>query len=197
MENWDLQNPYLMIISSQKYRHRFSKEEDDKLLILVNNFENKDLINWNRVASKMQDRTPRQCRERYLNYLMEKNKKGDWSKEEDELILSLYNQIGPKWAKMTSYFNKRSNIDIKNRYSTLIRRKKKKSNQEPSIISMVYQQTTNIEQFLNSFNFITQNQNIKNINNNDFLHNDCHLIKMADSIFFKNTFPNQDMIHFV
>lgn len=69
MQNSYNQNQYMMLISPQKFRHRFSKEEDDKLLTIINNCECKDFINWSRVASKMEDRTPRQFRERYLNYL--------------------------------------------------------------------------------------------------------------------------------
>lgn len=125
MQNWTFPNQELKytILAQQQYRHRFTKEEDDAMLLLIDKYEDKNFINWNRVASKMPNRTPRQCRERYLNYLVEKTKKGDWSKEEDELIFTLYDKMGPKWAKMTQFFNERSNIDIKNRYSALQRRK--------------------------------------------------------------------------
>ena len=80
----------------------------------------------------MPNRTPRQCRERYLNYLLEKTKKGNWTKEEDELIMNLYEKFGPKWAKMTSYFEERSNIDIKNRYSALLRRQQYDTYKNPN-----------------------------------------------------------------
>lgn len=125
MQNWTFPNQKFNypILAQQQSRHRFTKEEDEAMLVLIDKFEDKNFINWNRVASQMPNRSPRQCRERYLNYLVEKTKKGDWSKEEDDLIFSLYDQIGPKWSKMTQYFRERSNIDIKNRYSTLLRRK--------------------------------------------------------------------------
>lgn len=106
----------------KRFRHRFSKDEDERLLNLVRNYETNDLINWSEVASNLENRNSRQCRERYYNYLLEKTKKGDWSKEEDDLILFLYDKFGPNWVKMSSYFNDRSNIDIKNHFSSIMRK---------------------------------------------------------------------------
>lgn len=156
MQNWANSNQYIMFFSNQKYRRRFTKEEDEKLLNLIDTYENKDFINWSRVASRMSNRTARQCRERYLNYLVEKTKKGDWSQDEDDLILALYEKMGPKWAKMTTFFDKRSNIDLKNRYSTLTRRFQGQPSKKSSTdVTNYYQQ--NVDQSVNSIGYTSPN----------------------------------------
>lgn len=150
----------LLLFAQKNYRRRFSKEEDDKMLMLIDKYEDKNFINWNRVASKMQNRTSRQCRERYLNYLVEKSKKGGWTQEEDELIFTLYNRMGPKWSKMTSFFDKRSNIDLKNRFSTLMRHQTPQSNtdQAPEQTNYNYNLQQIVDPNVNSINYISPNQ---------------------------------------
>ena len=107
-----------------QYRHRFSKEEDEQLLELASVYANNNSIIWENVASHMKNRSPRQCRERFNNYLTKKTRKGNWTNEEDELIIYMFNIYGPKWVLIASYFDGRSNIDIKNRYAKLMRNKK-------------------------------------------------------------------------
>ena len=52
-------------------RHKFTKAEDDLLKQLVLKYGE---TNWMAVAAQMKTRTPRQCRERYKNYLSDKIK---------------------------------------------------------------------------------------------------------------------------
>lgn len=175
MQNWAFPNQACVIVPilpHQQSRHRFTKEEDEAMLKLINQFEDRELINWSRVASNMPNRTPRQCRERYLNYLAEKTKKGNWSKEEDDMIMNLYDRFGPKWAKMQSYFDGRSNIDIKNRYSALMRKNKfetfrnfnrsSESDNQQNESDFVNEQITNLSANHNNFPLLMPNNQIEN-----------------------------------
>ncbi|KAK8841601.1 hypothetical protein M9Y10_027226 [Tritrichomonas musculus] len=64
-------------------------------------------------------------------------KKTDWSKEEDELLLNLHSEYGPKWKQISLKISGRTDINVKNRYNLLQRRKnrieKKKTKKETEI----------------------------------------------------------------
>lgn len=71
---------------------------------------------WEIIAKMLPGRTPKQIQDRYKNYLREDLKKEPFSDEEDQKIIELFKQIGPKWTKMTSQLPGRSGNDIKNRW---------------------------------------------------------------------------------
>lgn len=112
----------------------FSKDEDEKLKDLVNFY---GIDNWKIVSSQMKNRNIRQYKERWFNYLMPEIKKTDWSKEEDELLLNLHSEYGPKWKQISLKISGRTDINVKNRYNLLQRRKnrieKKKTKKETEI----------------------------------------------------------------
>lgn len=108
-------------------RSRFTKDEDEKLKQLVSF---KSPPNWNDIAKQMNNRTPRQCRERYANYLRPNLINGPWTKEEDNLLFDLYEKYGPRWSLISQSFKSRSSVNIKNHHSSLTSQKivKEKSN---------------------------------------------------------------------
>lgn len=71
---------------------------------------------WEAIAKKLPNRTPKQCHDRYSNYLKDGLKKDPWSKQEDETLIQLFNEFGPKWSKMMNQLPGRSENDIKNRW---------------------------------------------------------------------------------
>ena len=52
----------------------------------------------------------------WINYLREGLKNEPWSSKEDEILVSMYNAIGPRWTKMMIHLPGRSGNDIKNRW---------------------------------------------------------------------------------
>lgn len=84
------------------------------MVFALNKFES-----WSQVANLLPNRTARQVRERYKNFLSPGLTNKPWTKEEDNLLKEAYDRLGPKWAKITSYFNGRSEINIKNRWTSL------------------------------------------------------------------------------
>lgn len=95
------------------HKVRFSREEDEQIKNLVQTFGSK---NWSLIASFMNRRNAKQCRDRYFNYLIPGFFKGEWTKEEDELLVKLYNEFGPKWSLMQKRISNRSTNSIKNRW---------------------------------------------------------------------------------
>lgn len=102
-------------------RHKkWTKEEDNKLRQLVNKFGDK---NWRILANSMENRNPRQCRERWNYYLNPNLKVGDWTPEEDNLILQKKKELGRKWTLIATFFENRTDAMIKTRYNALLRNK--------------------------------------------------------------------------
>ncbi|KAK8837827.1 hypothetical protein M9Y10_036365 [Tritrichomonas musculus] len=100
-------------------RSRFSAEEDAKLVELQ-----QQQLDWNEISRQIGNRSPRQCRERFQNYLDPDLNKSTWTPDEDNLLLKKESEMGKKWKKMMPYFQNRSNVNIKNRFTTLQNRKK-------------------------------------------------------------------------
>lgn len=54
----------------------------------------KDGMDWCLIASVMQGRTSRQCRERFYNHVDENVNKRPWSEEEDRIIITCHAEMG-------------------------------------------------------------------------------------------------------
>lgn len=77
----------------QVNRGRWSKEEDEKLKELVSTLgEN----SWQLVAAGFTDRCGVQCQQRWDKVVNPSLVKGPWTKEEDELVVKLVKEHGPK-----------------------------------------------------------------------------------------------------
>lgn len=98
---------------------KWTKDEDEKLLQLIKEFGDND---WRHLAKKFDGRNSRQCRERWNYYLNPDLIQGQWTHEEDDLIISLRNRLGPQWTKISKYFKHRTDAMIKNRYNNLVKR---------------------------------------------------------------------------
>ena len=94
-------------------RKRFTQEEDATLKSLVDKLGVKL---WDEIALHMPNRTARQCRDRYNNYLFKEITHQPWTPEEDKLILEKYQEYGPHWVKIAKFLNGRSGNNIKNRW---------------------------------------------------------------------------------
>jgi hypothetical protein len=69
----------------------------------------------------MGDRSPRQCRERYTNYLSPTIRTDPWTDEEDALLLEKINDLGHAWSAIARSSNRRSSSDVKNRWFSQLR----------------------------------------------------------------------------
>jgi hypothetical protein len=97
---------------------KFTAAEDTRLLDLVQQLGTKD---WTVISSMMQTRNPRQCRERYNNYLNPELRNDSWTPEEDALLESKYEELGAKWSRIGRFFENRSDNALRNRSMMLSR----------------------------------------------------------------------------
>lgn len=115
-------------------RKRFTHKEDCKLYSLVAQYGDNQ---WSLVASKMEERTPKQCRDRWKNYLSPTNP-NVFTKEEDQIIMDAFSKVGPKWTLIAKLLNRKP-LQIRNRY----RKIKKQSEQRSLLIPQQRNRNTN------------------------------------------------------
>ncbi|KQK15093.1 transcription factor MYB124 isoform X2 [Brachypodium distachyon] len=111
-------------VAAKKDRHivSWSAEEDDVLRAQI---AHHGTDNWTIIATQFNDKTARQCRRRWYNYLNTECKKGGWSREEDMLLCEAQKLLGNKWTEIAKVVSGRTDNAVKNRFSTLCKRRSK------------------------------------------------------------------------
>jgi hypothetical protein len=94
-------------------RHKFTPDEDIQLRQLV---ESMGSGSWEEIAKHVADRSARQCRDRYKNYLVDSLVIDGWTPEEDALVIRQFHLIGPKWVEIGKMLSGRSGNNVKNRW---------------------------------------------------------------------------------
>ena len=107
-------------INPSMLRTKWTEDEDIELQRLFDLNKN----NWSKIAKIMKTRGPKQIRDRYINNLDPKIKRGYFKISEDLKILKLKNLVGNKWSLISKYFENRSPDIIKSRYYSSIKNKK-------------------------------------------------------------------------
>ena len=98
-------------------RRKWTASEDEQLLAAIKEVKKEiaGAINWQRVAGKLRiGRTGSRCRERYFCYL-ERQLDVYFSEEDDLRLIQLYNEMGPRWMEIASFFPNKNYIIVKNR----------------------------------------------------------------------------------
>ena len=97
----------------------WKKEEDTAIVELVNKYGK----SWSKISKMLGTRNGKQIRDRFINVLDPEIKKGKFTDEEDNKLIMLYNQYGPRWASISKYYLNRTADMIKNRFHSSIKKK--------------------------------------------------------------------------
>jgi hypothetical protein len=100
-------------------KHKFTVEEDKRLFAAVLRHH---ASNWQSIADEMGSRNPRQCRERWKNYLSPGVCRNPWKPEDDRLLQEKYKEYGAQWCVIVKFFPGRTDVNVKNRWSVLTSR---------------------------------------------------------------------------
>ncbi|XP_016443678.1 transcription factor MYB15-like [Nicotiana tabacum] len=105
----------------------WTPDEDRKLAAYVSKY---GCWNWRQLPKFAGlARCGKSCRLRWLNYLQPNIKRGNYTKEEDEIIMKLHAEIGNKWSVIAAHLPGRTDNGIKNHWHTSL---KKRSTQDYS-----------------------------------------------------------------
>ena len=96
----------------------WDEAEDNKLKDWV---KKNGAYNWTVCAEYMKNRSAKQCREHWKNTIAENLIKGQWTAEEDLLIMKFYEKY-ESWRKMIPMFENRTENSIKNRFFSQLRK---------------------------------------------------------------------------
>uniref|UniRef100_A0A453LGT7 Uncharacterized protein n=1 Tax=Aegilops tauschii subsp. strangulata TaxID=200361 RepID=A0A453LGT7_AEGTS len=99
----------------------WTKEEDDRLTAYIKAHGEGCWRSLPKAAGLL--RCGKSCRLRWINYLRPDLKRGNFSDEEDELIIKLHSLLGNKWSLIAGRLPGRTDNEIKNYWNTHIRRK--------------------------------------------------------------------------
>ncbi|XP_025821219.1 myb-related protein 306-like isoform X2 [Panicum hallii] len=99
----------------------WTPEED---LVLVSYVQDHGPGNWRAVPTNTGlMRCSKSCRLRWTNYLRPGIKRGNFSDQEEKLIIHLQALLGNRWAAIASYLPDRTDNDIKNFWNTHLKKK--------------------------------------------------------------------------
>ncbi|KAI3446253.1 hypothetical protein Pfo_002918 [Paulownia fortunei] len=99
----------------------WTKEEDDRLIAYIRAHGEGCWRSLPKAAGLL--RCGKSCRLRWINYLRPDLKRGNFTEEEDELIIKLHSLLGNKWSLIAGRLPGRTDNEIKNYWNTHIRRK--------------------------------------------------------------------------
>ena len=104
--------------------HVTSIQEDKILLKTVSSYKK---IEWKTISDKVTEsvnklKTPKQCRDRWLNYVNPSLKNEKLSEDDFQKLFSLQMKFGSKWSKISKEFPEKSQNLLKNSFYSTVRR---------------------------------------------------------------------------
>lgn len=111
----------------------WKKEEDLAIISLVEQHGK----SWSKISKIFNSRNGKQIRDRFINVLDPEIRKGKFTDEEDLKLVALFQELGPKWASIATFFPSRTADMIKNRFHSSIK-KRMNSNGETCIDESYY-----------------------------------------------------------
>lgn len=75
------------------------------------------MTDWQDISDKISTRrTPKQCRERWMNQLDPDLIRAPWTSDEDKLIVEMIDKCGTRWRQISKHLPGRSDAAVANRY---------------------------------------------------------------------------------
>ena len=117
MDLHDQSKVYYKICKKNK---NWMAEEDDKLRELIEKY---GTAIWSRIASKLTNRTGKQCKERWYNVLNPSDENREWLFEEDWLLFLYQRLHRSNWSQITKHFQNRNENVLKTHWNSTMKKK--------------------------------------------------------------------------
>ena len=101
-------------------KRQFSIYEDK---IIIQYVQQNGPHQWGKLASMMENRTAKQCRERWHSFLDPSISKLPWTPEEDQILMNKVKEFGKKWALISKFLPGRSDSSVKNRWNLTLQKR--------------------------------------------------------------------------
>ncbi|PIN19164.1 Transcription factor, Myb superfamily [Handroanthus impetiginosus] len=145
----------------------WTKEEDDRLIAYIRAHGEGCWRSLPKAAGLL--RCGKSCRLRWINYLRPDLKRGNFTEEEDELIIKLHSLLGNKWSLIAGRLPGRTDNEIKNYWNTHIRRKLLSRGIDPTTHRAINEPQTSQEVTTISFSSANSKEEEKNTNSGGVL----------------------------
>jgi hypothetical protein len=135
----DCKFEWLLLLKGGQPQEDWAEDEDELLskiirYLVANRRKQTTENKWNEVAKELYKqshqayfRRPKQCRERWRNYLDPDISKGEWCQSEDSVLLEYVLEIGKKWSAISKCMKNRTEHAVKNRFKSLLKKYKKEN----------------------------------------------------------------------
>lgn len=101
-------------------------EEEDEALVQIVKFQGESSVDWDSVSMELYiqgvKKNAKQARERWEHQLNPKLKRHTLSREELKRLFSFHEKFGSKWKKISSYFEGRTDGNLKNQFFAQVRK---------------------------------------------------------------------------